>query len=112
MRAARATQPDASGQISISHTNHLQRKHPRHWVPGWADLYGVDWAADSRSLWVAARNSAGSSAILHVLTSGKVIRALDFKHQKLDWIIPSPDGRHLAIDLEVNRSNVSLIDNF
>ena len=112
MHAAWATQPDASGQISIRILNMSNGRTRDIAVPGWADLYGVDWAADSRSVWVAARNSAGSSAMLHVLTSGKVIRTLDFKHQNLDWIIPSPDGRHLAIVLEVNRSNVSLIENF
>ena len=112
MHAAWATPPDASGQISIRILAIPNGSTRDIAVPGWADLYGVDWAADSRSAWVAARNSAGSSAILHVLTSGKVIRALDFKHQNLDWVIPSPDGRRLAIVLEVNRSNVSLIDNF
>jgi DNA-binding winged helix-turn-helix (wHTH) protein/Tol biopolymer transport system component len=112
MHAAWATQPDASGQISIRILTISNGSTRDIAVPGWADLYGVDWAADSRSLWVAARNSAGSSAILHVLISGKVIRVLDFKHQNLDWLIPSPDGRRLAIVLEVNRSNVSLIDNF
>lgn len=107
-----ATQPDRSGQISIRVLTISNGSIRDIAVPGWADLYGVDWAADSRSVWVAARNSAGSSAMLHVLTSGKVIRALDFKHQNLDWIIPSPDGRHLAIVLEVNRSNVSPIEKF
>jgi hypothetical protein len=105
MHAAWATQPDTSGQISIrilTISNGSMRDIAVH---GWADLYGIDWAADDRSLWVAARNSAGSSAILHVLTSGKVIRALDFKHQNLDWLIPSPDGKRLAIVLEMTRSN-------
>jgi DNA-binding winged helix-turn-helix (wHTH) protein/Tol biopolymer transport system component len=112
LHAAWATQPDSSGQISIRIFTISKGSTRDIAVPGWADLYGVDWAADSRSLWVAARNSAGSSAILHILASGKVIRALNFKHQNLDWMIPSPDGRRLAIVLEVNRSNVSLIDNF
>jgi hypothetical protein len=112
MHAAWATQPDSSGQISIRILTFSQGSTRDIAVPGWADLYGVDWAANSRSLWVAARNSAGSSAILHIWTSGKVIRTLSLKHQNLDWTIPSPDGRRLAIVLEVNRSNVSLIDNF
>jgi DNA-binding winged helix-turn-helix (wHTH) protein/Tol biopolymer transport system component len=112
MHAAWATQPDSSGQIGIRILTISNASMRDIAVPGWADLYGVDWADDSRSLWVAARNSAGSSAILHVLTSGKVIRALDFKHQNLDWVIPSPDGKRLAVVLEMNRSNVSLIDNF
>jgi DNA-binding winged helix-turn-helix (wHTH) protein/Tol biopolymer transport system component len=112
MHAAWASEPDASGQISIRILSISNGSTRDIAVPGWADLYGVDWAADSRSLWVAARNSAGSSAMLHILASGKVIRVLDFKHQHLDWMIPSPDGRRLAIVLEVNRSNASLIENF
>ncbi len=112
LHAAWATPPDATGQISIRILTMSNGSTRDVAVPGWADLYGVDWAADSRSVWVAARNSAGSSAILHVSTSGKVIRVFDFKHQNLDWTIPSPDGRQLAIVLEVNRSNVSVIENF
>jgi len=112
MHVAWASEPDGSGQISIRILTISNGSTRDIAVPGWDDLYGVDWAADSRSLWVAARNSASSSAILHILASGKVIRGLDFKHQNLDWTIPSPDGRRIAIVLELNRSNVSLIESF
>jgi hypothetical protein len=63
MHAAWATQPDASGQIAIRILTIPDGSTSDIAVPGWADLYGVDWAADGRSLWVAARNSPGSSAI-------------------------------------------------
>ena len=76
------------------------------------DIFGVDWAADSKSLWLAARNRSGSSALLHVQMNGKVTNVLKFRNDDLDWVIPSPDGRRLAIVQEMNNSNVWLLENF
>jgi Tol biopolymer transport system component len=81
-------------------------------VPGWTDLFGVDWASDSKSLWLAARSSGGSSAILRVKLNGKVSDVLNARGEDFYWAIPSPDGRRLAIVQEMNNSNVSLLDNF
>ena len=64
MHAAWAKPPDPSGQISIRILTISNGSTRDIEVPGWADLYGVDWAADSRSVWVAARNSASSTAYL------------------------------------------------
>ncbi len=81
-------------------------------VPGWAEIYGLDWAGDSKSLWAAAHNSRGPQALLNVGLDGKVMTAQSYENGNLEWSIPSPDGRHLAIDRDNNSSNVLLLEDF
>ena len=81
-------------------------------VPGWAEIYGLDWAGDSKSLWAAARNARGGQALLNVGFDGKVRTMLSYQNGDLEWAIPSPDGHHLAIVRDNNSSNVFLLENF
>jgi len=81
-------------------------------VPGWAEFYGLDWAADSKSLWAAANNRRGARALLNVGFDGKVRTMMSNQNAFLEWAIPSPDGRHLAIVQESNPSNVWLLEDF
>jgi Tol biopolymer transport system component len=81
-------------------------------VPGWAEIYGLDWAADSKSLWAAANNRRGARALLNVGFDGKVRTTMSNQNAFLEWAIPSPDGRHLAIVQDSNTSNVWLLENF
>jgi Tol biopolymer transport system component/DNA-binding winged helix-turn-helix (wHTH) protein len=81
-------------------------------VPGWAEIYGLDWAADSKSLWAAANNRRGARALLNVGFDGKVRTTMSNQNAFLEWAIPSPDGRHLAIVQDSNTSNVWLLESF
>jgi Tol biopolymer transport system component/DNA-binding winged helix-turn-helix (wHTH) protein len=81
-------------------------------VPGWAEFYGLDWAADSKSLWAAANNRRGARALLNVGFDGKVRTMMSNQNAFLEWAIPSPDGRHLAIVQDSNPSNVWLLEGF
>ena len=81
-------------------------------VPGWSEIYGLDWAADSKSLWAAANNRRGARALLNVGFDGKVRTMMSNQNAFLEWAIPSPDGRHLAIVQDSNTSNVWLLENF
>ena len=81
-------------------------------VPGWSEIYGLDWAADSQSLWACARNPNGNSALLSVGLDRNVRTVLAHRYLTLDWAIPSPDGRHLAVQQNTNKSNVFLLENF
>jgi Tol biopolymer transport system component len=81
-------------------------------VPGWLEIYGLDWAADSQSLWACARSANGSSALLNVAVDQKTTTVLSHSYLSFEWAIPSPDGRRLAIVQNSNKSNISLIDNF
>jgi Tol biopolymer transport system component len=107
-----STQQDPSSMFGIRILNLDTGKTQQIPIAQWADIFGVDWAADSKSLWLAARNSGGWSAVLHVQMNGKISNVLNFRNNDFDWVIPSPDGRRLAIVQEMNNSNVWLLENF
>jgi DNA-binding winged helix-turn-helix (wHTH) protein/Tol biopolymer transport system component len=81
-------------------------------VPGWVEIYGLDWAPDSKSLWACARDTRGEWALLNIALEGKVRTMLSYPNLNLEWAIPSPDARHLAIVEDSNTSNVWLLENF
>jgi DNA-binding winged helix-turn-helix (wHTH) protein/Tol biopolymer transport system component len=81
-------------------------------VPHWSDLYGIDWSADSKALWVCARDSRGNSKLINVGLDGSSNTVLSGPNLSLEWVISSFDGRHLAIVKNSNSSNVSLLEAF
>ena len=81
-------------------------------VPGWVKIYGLDWAPDCMSLWACARDAKGKWALLNVPLKGKVSTVFSDPNLNLEWAVPSPDGRHLAIVGDTNTSNVWLLQNF
>ena len=81
-------------------------------VPGWVEIYGLDWAADSKGFWATAYNTKGVRALLYVGIEGRVTTILANQTTDLDWAIPSPNGRRLAIVKDSNSSNVWLLEGF
>jgi len=61
----------------------------------WPPNFGIDWAADSKSLFVTSQTAAGASVILGVEANGnhRVLLEGDNATQYL-WVVPSPDGRY------------------
>jgi DNA-binding winged helix-turn-helix (wHTH) protein/Tol biopolymer transport system component len=86
-------------------------------LPGWPRLGGLDWAADGKSLWVAASNSRSGGpetcALLNVARNGKIRVMTDYGTVCYVAGIPSPDGRYLALEGErADSSNVWLLEDF
>jgi len=88
-------------------------------VPHKVGVGGVDWAADSKSVWVSVVRSNGSRfggygarAILNVDLNGKITENLESDSLWFDCAIPSPDGRRVALLGENINSNVWLLENF
>jgi DNA-binding winged helix-turn-helix (wHTH) protein/Tol biopolymer transport system component len=85
-------------------------------VPEIALLIGMDWAADSKSVWIGGYLGRGSwgtrSGILNVALSGKVRVALQGLNPEIWYAIPSWDGRHLALMGRTQNSNLWLLQNF
>ena len=77
---------------------------------------GMDWAADSKSIWVGGFMGRGAwgtrSGILTVALDGKVGVALEGFTPEVLWAIPSPDGRRLALLGNTQTSNAWLLENF
>jgi len=90
-----------------------QREIP---VPSVLLIMGMDWAPDSRSLWVGGymgRSSGGTrSGIVRVDLTGHVRTVLEGSSMAIWFAIPSPDGRRVAVLAHTDKSNVSLLENF
>jgi hypothetical protein len=81
-------------------------------VPGWAAISSLDWAADSKSLWVTGYASAGTKTLVNVSITGRIRPMLEEKTMTMGWAIPSPDGKHLALWKASGSSNVWMLENF
>ena len=86
-------------------------------LKGWPQMAGIDWASDGKSLWVAASRSRANGprncSLLNVPIGGTT--RVMFEDDALCFLagIPSPDGRHLALEgVRPDSSNVWLLENF
>jgi WD40 repeat protein len=89
-------------------------------VQGWSSLIGIDWAADGKNFWSAGVNQNRSPfgrsqtcSVLGIDLDGKTRTMVSLGDVCFLAAIPSPDGRHLALEGEKDPiSNVWLLENF
>jgi DNA-binding winged helix-turn-helix (wHTH) protein/Tol biopolymer transport system component len=85
-------------------------------LPGVGLIMGMDWAIDSKTIWVSAYMGRGAygdrSALLTVELSGKSRVLMERQNMGLWFAIPSPDGQHLALLGHTKSSNISLLEDF
>jgi serine/threonine protein kinase/Tol biopolymer transport system component len=78
----------------------------------WGRLFELGWAPNGKSLYVLSEAAAGSY-LLHVTLDGNA--KLLFRYgwsQTAYHILPSPDGKHLALQSYTTDSNVWMLENF
>ena len=95
-------------------------------VQGWDNLHSVNWTADGKGIFVTS-STQGGSAVLQVDLTGKArvlweqkgsfTWSLPFFDQLLNGtltpaVVPSPDGRHLAIYDWSLSANMWMMENF
>jgi hypothetical protein len=78
----------------------------------WPVVASIDWAADSKSLWVPTSTNTGTYALLNIDLQGTVRSTWQQNKLVVGWAIPSPDGRRLALQLSSGDSNVWMVENF
>jgi hypothetical protein len=81
-------------------------------VKGWAGLTSIDWAGDSRSMFVSAMRPDGTIVLLNVDLQGNADPLLEQKNGEMCWAIPSYDGKHLASMLMNGESNAWMLEDF
>jgi len=81
-------------------------------LDGWVRIAAIDWAADSRNLWVSASDPSGVQTLLKVDLRGKAIPMLQDAQQEMGWAIPSPDGQRVAIWQASGSANVWSLQGF
>lgn len=79
-------------------------------VNGWGRLDSLAWSADGTSLFATSWSPDGSS-LLRVNLSGEA-RLLWRETTWFERLLPSPDGRRLALGYVTAESNVWMIENF
>jgi Tol biopolymer transport system component/DNA-binding winged helix-turn-helix (wHTH) protein len=79
-------------------------------------IMGADWAADSKSIWVAGYMGRGSwgtrSGIVKMDLNGHIRELIKGYSPVILGGTPSPDGRHLALRANTQSSNEWLLENF
>ncbi len=81
-------------------------------LDGWVRIAAIDWAADSRNLWVSASDPSGVQTLLKVDLHGKATPMLQDAQQEMGWAIPSPDGQRIAIWQASGSANVWSLQGF
>jgi Tol biopolymer transport system component len=80
-------------------------------VNGYADLMDLNWAVNSRSLFVSSLGPDGAT-LLHVDLEGNAQPVWLQPQATSFWGFPSPDARHLAISSESRETSAWMISNF
>jgi hypothetical protein len=80
-------------------------------VEGYVNLTSLDWAPDSKSLFVGTWGPGGA-VLLHVDVTGTAQALWQQAGPGQIWGIPSPDGRHVAIGGSSEDANIWMIDDF
>jgi Tol biopolymer transport system component len=79
---------------------------------GWTRIASIDWAADSRTIWVSASDLSGTQSLLKVDLHGRATPMLQDTQRDMGWAIPSPDGQRVAIWQASGSSNVWSLQGF
>ena len=80
-------------------------------VKGHFLLCSLEWAPDSKNLFVGSERADGS-AVLHVDLDGRAQPIWQQAQPDPTWGVPSPDGRHVAMHGTSANANVWAIDSF
>ena len=80
-------------------------------VHGYVNLGSIDWAPDSKSMFMASSGPSGT-VLLRVNLDGSARPVWQQSRANEIWGIPSPDGRHLALSGFTSDANVWMVDNF
>ena len=81
-------------------------------VKGRVGLATADWAADGKSFFATSMDSERKTALFNVKLDGSSYLLLKDDKDCIEWAIPSPDGKLLAINKYTGITNVWSLANF
>jgi Tol biopolymer transport system component/DNA-binding winged helix-turn-helix (wHTH) protein len=106
--------PHASDGNSLTLYTMADGKMRKLEVKGWTGLATLDWAADSKSMFIGTLSRSGRISLLRVTLQGSVRVLREGKFPPVCacayWAIPSPDGKWVAINQPTGSSNVWELD--
>ena len=74
-------------------------------------LVSLDWSPDGRGFWCVDW-TASDTRLWHISLNGSTHLASGAKGLRLGWVIPSPDGKRLALSVGTSRNNVWMLEGF
>jgi Tol biopolymer transport system component len=81
-------------------------------LKNWSTFSSVDWAADSKGLFVTSNPTGWRSSLLYVDLAGNAHELWQVKGSSQSWGIASRDGKYLAIPAPTTGSNVWMAEGF
>ena len=81
-------------------------------VKGRAGVASADWSADGNSLFVTTMDSEHKTTLLNVKLDGSNHLLMKDDKNSIEWAIPSPDGKLLAINKYTGITNAWSLANF
>jgi Tol biopolymer transport system component len=80
-------------------------------VKGWPFITSIDWSPDGKGLHCVSHSPQGNT-FLYVDLKGNAQVLWQSKAGGIDWSVPSPDGRYLAIMVGAENENVWMVEGF
>jgi len=81
-------------------------------LKNWSSLSSIDWAADSKGLFVTSNPTGWKSSLLYVDLAGNAHQLWQVKSTAQSWGIASRDGKYLAIPAPTISSNVWMAEGY
>ena len=81
-------------------------------LKNWSTFSSVDWAADSKGLFVTSNPTGWRSSLLYVDLAGNAHELWQVKGPAQSWGIASRDGKYLAIPAPTTSSNVWMAEGY
>jgi dipeptidyl aminopeptidase/acylaminoacyl peptidase len=112
--SARSQNPYAEATLRIFSLANGEQRYLA--VPKVKLIVGLDWAADSKSIWVGGYMGRGPwgtrSGLVNVDLSGNSRTLIESRSPEIMGATPSPDGRRLALGANTDSSNAWLLESF
>jgi eukaryotic-like serine/threonine-protein kinase len=80
-------------------------------IPEWSKSSAIEWAADGKALFVPLV-SPGGAELVHINLRGEIHLIRENFGKDYTAGVPSPDGRHLAIETTADNKNVWMMEDF
>jgi Tol biopolymer transport system component/DNA-binding winged helix-turn-helix (wHTH) protein len=81
-------------------------------VKNWSGFTSIDWAADSKGLFVASNPAGSRQSLLYVDLAGNAHPIWQVNSIWPSWAVPSRNGKYVAIPVPTVGSNVWMAENF
>jgi len=81
-------------------------------MKGRAGVSSADWSADGKSFFVTTTDSDHKTALFNVKLDGRSYLLMKDDKKSIEWAIPSPDGKLVAINIYTGVTNVWSLANF